>query len=160
MPRDMAVKWPHPRIIRIILQDQISRRISIFTPLHNLHIAAGGGGVICDFAIPFPLAFGEDEEIVPVEMHGVVGADVVADDEADGGVGAEVLDGPLGGVRVGGVSGGGEEEDGAVVVGAEGDVVYMPEIEPCGVGAEGDVEVEGCCGVGESGEGEKGFTDR
>lgn len=37
---------------------------------------------------------------MPVEMHRVVGAEVVADDEADGGVGAEVLDGPLGGVRV------------------------------------------------------------
>lgn len=76
-----------------------------------------------------------------VEMHGVVCGVAVADDEADGGVAAEVVDGPLGGEGVGGVSCGGEEEDWGVEVGAERDVVHVPEVEACGVGAEGDVKV-------------------
>ena len=141
MPRDMAMERPHARIIRIVLQHQIPRRILVFRPLHNLHIAARGGGVIRDFPVPFPLAFGQDEEIVAVEVHRVVCADAVTDDEADGGVAAEVVDGPLWGVGVGGVSRGGEEEDGGVEVGAEGDVVHVPEIEAGGVRAEGNVEV-------------------
>lgn len=132
---------PHARIIRIVLQHQIPRRILIFRPLHNLHIAARGGGVIRDFPVPFPLAFGQDEEIVAVEVHGVVCADAVADDEPDGGVAAKVVDGPLWGEGVGGVSRGGEEEDGGVEVGAEGDVVHVPEIEAGGVRAEGNVEL-------------------
>lgn len=68
-------------------------------------------------------------------------ADAIADDEADGGVAAKIVDGPLGGVGVGGVSRGGEEEDGGVEVGAKGDVVHVPEIDAGGVRAEGNVQI-------------------
>lgn len=46
-----------------------------------------------------------------VQVHGVRGEELVVDDEADGGVGAEVVDGPLG-VRVGEIACVGEGEDG------------------------------------------------
>lgn len=48
------------------------------------------GGV--DWEIPY---LGEHEEVVAVEVHGVVGGEVVFDDDADGGVAAEVVDVPL-----------------------------------------------------------------
>ena len=58
---------------------------------------------------------------MPVEMHGVRGGRVVVYDNADGAVAAEVLDVPFGGEGV--VLLVGLQEDGLVVVCAEGDVV-------------------------------------
>lgn len=58
MPRNMAMKRPHARIIRIILQHKIPRCIRVFRPLNNLHISTRGEGVICYFSIPFSLTFG------------------------------------------------------------------------------------------------------
>lgn len=50
-----------------------------------------------DCAVPETGAFGEDVEVVAVEMHGVGGEwEEVVNDQADGRVGAEIVDVPLG----------------------------------------------------------------
>lgn len=72
---------------------------------------------IRDRAIPLALAFSEDPEIVAVEMHGVREVGVIADDDADGGVFAEIVDVPLGIFRIGSVSELGEKEE-RVAIGA------------------------------------------
>ena len=110
MPRDMAVEGPRARIVRVVLQHEV-RRVRGRAPLDQLHVAALRVARVRDGAVPGPEAFGEDVEVVPVQVHGVRGDEGVVDDEADGGVGAEVVDLP---VRVGGgeVAGDGEGEDG------------------------------------------------
>ena len=76
------------------------------------------------------------------------------DDEAVGGVGAEVVDVPLRGGGVGGVAGFGEEEGGVVVVAAVGAVVHGPFPDGRGVGGDGDGKFLGCGGdAGGDGEG-------
>lgn len=62
-------------------------------------------------AVPGAEALGEYVEVVAVKMHGVKGCKLVVDDEAHGGVGAEVVDRPVG-VRVGEIACVGEGEDG------------------------------------------------
>ena len=119
MPRNMAMQRPHARIIRLVLQHNIpglTRRI--IHGLQQLHIAALRVDLL-DGAVPLAHALGDDPEIVPMKMHGVgdVVAEVVVDDDADGGVCAEVVDVPLGVVGVGGVALVGEGEDGVAVVG-------------------------------------------
>ena len=119
MPRDMAMKRPHTRIIRLVLQDNIPRLTRrIIHGLQQLHIAALRVHLL-DTAVPLADALGDDPEVVPVEMHGVgdVVAEVVVDDDADGGVCAEVVDVPLGVVGVGGVALVGEGEDRVAAVG-------------------------------------------
>ena len=111
MPRDMAMQWPHPRIISIKLQHEIARLIFACSGLYHLRVSSLRiDGVDC--AIPCAYAFGYDPGIVAVEMHGVgdVGY-VVVQYDADGGVGTEVVDIPLGVGWVGCVSLVGEEEE-------------------------------------------------
>ena len=58
--------------------------------------------LVGDDAVPGPLALGEHVEVVAVQMHGVRCYEIVIDYEAHGGVGAEVVDGPV--FRVGEVA--------------------------------------------------------
>ena len=60
-------------------------------------------------AVPFADAFSYHPEVVAVEMHGMRGLDFVVQDDADGGVGAEVVD--VGVDGIGCVSLVGEEEE-------------------------------------------------
>ena len=114
MPRNMAMKRPHARIIRLKLQHDIPRLIRlIIQGLQKLDITTLRIDLL-DGAVPLADALGDDPEIVSVEMHGVgdVVAEVVIDDDADGGVCAEVVDVPFGVVGVGSVAFVGEGEEG------------------------------------------------
>lgn len=72
-----------------------------------------------DAPVPFADAFGYDPEVVAVEVHGVGSAgdvDEVAQDDADGCGGVEVVNVPFWVVGVGGVAEVGEEEEGVAVL--------------------------------------------
>ena len=63
-----------------------------------------------DLTVPDSEALGEHVEIVAVEMHGVGWWEYVVDYKAHGGIGAEVVDQPVG-VGVGEIARVGERED-------------------------------------------------
>jgi len=67
----------------------------------------------------------------------------VIDYDSHGGVGSEIVDVPLGVIWIGVVSDIGEEENRAVVIGTEGDIVDCPEPEIGFILFEVDVEVLG-----------------
>lgn len=154
MPRDMAMKRPHARVIRVVLQDNVPRR-SGRAALHDLHVASLRVLLMGDSPIPGPHALGQNVEVVSVEMHRVGGREFVLHDETDGGVVGEVVDVPLRVVRVGDVALVGEDEERVVVVGAEGDAVHVEEVVARGVGAEGDGDFLRHGRVGGGGEGEE-----
>ena len=119
MPSNMAMQRPHARIIRLELEHDIPRVTGrIIRGLEELDVATLRVDLL-DGAVPLADALGDDPEVVAVEVHGVGGveAEVVVDDDADGGVCAEVVDVPLGVVGVGGVALVGEGEDGVAVLG-------------------------------------------
>lgn len=62
---------------------------------HHLHITALRVLDVYDLSIPSPRALGEDIEVMAVKVEGMSGRRIVIDDEADGGVGAKVVDVPL-----------------------------------------------------------------
>ena len=114
MPRNMAMQRPNPRIIRLKLQHhkpRLPRRI--IHRLQQLHIPPLRVHLL-DVPIPLPDTLGHNPEIVAVEVHGVgdVVAEVVVENDTDGGVCAEVVDVPLGVVGIGGVAFVGEDEEG------------------------------------------------
>lgn len=118
MPSTMTMQRPHPRVVRIELDDGIPWGIIVLRRLHDMGISPrririrqAGQGTFVQVAE----ALGEDEKVVAVEMHGVGGvggADVVVENDADGGVIPEVVDIPFGGIGVGDVSTVGFSEDG------------------------------------------------
>ena len=127
MPRDMAMERPHAGIVHVKLNHDIPGRAAGVGGRQDLHVAALRVVDVGDSPVPGARSRGQDEEVVAVQVHGVGGeGDVVVDDEAHGGVGAEVVDVPLRVVRVGGVALVGEEEDGIVEIGAEGLAVHVP----------------------------------
>jgi hypothetical protein len=73
-------------------------------------------GVDDSAAVPFARARGEDEEIVPMHVHGVDCEAGIHEHDADGSVVAEVVYVPFGGVGIGVVSFVGEKQDRVVVV--------------------------------------------
>ena len=97
MPRDMAMEGPCARVVGVVLQDNVAR-VGGRATLDELRVATLRVLCVRDLSVPAAGAFGEDVEVVAVEVHGVGGDEFVVDDEADGGVGAEVVDGPVGGV--------------------------------------------------------------
>lgn len=129
---------PHAGVVGVDLDDKIAGRVR--RALQELHIAPLRVLRVGDRSVPGAEAFRQDPEVVAVEVHGVRERGAVADDEADGGVGAEVVHVPLGVVGVGGVAEFCEKEDRVVVVAAEGDVVHEEEEVAGGVGGEGDVD--------------------
>lgn len=64
-----------------------------------------------DRAIPLPVPFSEDPEVVAVEVHWVVKGSNARENEADGDGVAVVVDVPFWLIWVRGVAGVGEEED-------------------------------------------------
>ena len=57
MPCDMAMEWPHARVICLILQHDISRGGSR-TTLHELHITTLSILLMSDCAVPGPNTLG------------------------------------------------------------------------------------------------------
>lgn len=109
----MAMERPHPRIIRIQLHHHIPVR------LQQMHVAPHGVIWVDDRgAVPGPCALVQQVHVVAVHVHGMGERRLVVDDDAEAGVGAEVVDVP---VRVEGcVAGVDLFEDWGVVVGSEG----------------------------------------
>ena len=66
---------------------------------------------VLDGAVPGADALGKDVEIVPVEMHGVCGGEVVLKDDPYRGISAEVVDVPLRVIGIGGVALVGKDEE-------------------------------------------------
>lgn len=110
MPRDVAMEGPRAGVVGVVLQDDVGGIVR-GAALQHLRVAALRVLRVRDVAVPFAEALGEHVEVVAVQVHRVRGEKFVVDYEADGGVGAEVVDGPLG-VRVGEVACVGEGEDG------------------------------------------------
>lgn len=123
MPGDVAVERPDARIVRVVLNDHVARAGSTVSVvgcrLQDLHIAPLGIFYVGNGSVPCADAFGEDIEVMAMEMHRVRSGDFVFHNEADAVVGAEVVDIPLGIIGVRGVSQVGEQEDWVVVVGSE-----------------------------------------
>ena len=142
MPCDVAMKRPHPRIHRVVLHDNVALLLQ-YLHIPSLRILR----VHYRRAVPCAHAFGKDVHVVAVQMHRVDGAGGVVDDEADGVVGAGIVDVPFGGVGVAVVASLGEEEYGGVVVGAEGGIVDFPEYVAGFVDELADCEGYCCCWV-------------
>ena len=142
MPRDMAVKGPHPWIVSVKLNHNIRRRLRVDGSGKQLHVAALGIGRVDDVAVPGSIADGQDPHVVAVDVHGVDDArNAVVNDEADGAVGFEVVHVPFG--LVAEVTGVGLVEKGVVVVASEAGAVHVPNEVPTGVLAESDVDLLG-----------------
>lgn len=98
----MAMEGPHPGIVGFELQHQVPG-LGAHTRLDQLRVSPQRILKV-DGAVPVAYAFGQDPEIVPVQMHRVGSAayeELVLEDDADGAVGAEIVDVPLRVVRVG-----------------------------------------------------------
>ena len=108
-----------------------------------------------DASIPGAHAFGQDVEVVPVQVHGMGNWKGVADNDADRGVCTEVVDVPLGVVRVRSVARVGKQENWMIIIGAEGRAVHPPERVVGGVPAEGDIDRFGCSWFGGRWKGEE-----
>ena len=76
-----------------------------------MHVSPLGVLNVLHRSVPLPNAFGEDVEVVAVKVHWVGCGEVVAEDDADGGIGAEVVDVPFGVLGVGEVAFVGEKEN-------------------------------------------------
>ena len=74
MPRDMAMKRPHTRIISIKLYHEIPWLCSC-PGLKELRISSLGIYGVYG-AVPFADAFGYDPEVMAMEMHGVGDGDI------------------------------------------------------------------------------------
>ena len=97
MPRDVAMERPDAWIIGLVLQDNEAWFGEGDGLSEDLYVAALGVLLMGYRAVPETGAFGEDVEVVAVEMHGVGGEwEEVVNDQADGRVGAEIVDVPLG----------------------------------------------------------------
>lgn len=74
MPSTMTMQRPHPRVVRIELDNGIPWGYRVRRWLHDMGISPRririgqvGNGIFVDDAG----ALGKDEKVVPVEMHGV-----------------------------------------------------------------------------------------
>lgn len=110
VPCDMAMERPDSRVICDVLENNIPRCGS-GARLHNLHVATLSVLLVSDLAVPGSDALSQDVEVVPVEMHGVRGWELVLDNDADGAVVPEVVDVPLGIKGVGNVALIGQDKD-------------------------------------------------
>lgn len=115
VPRDVAVEGPRAGVVGVVLQDDVGRVRRVGGALDELGVAALRVLRVGDDAVPGAETLGEHVEVVAVEMHGVGRDEGVVDYEADGGVGVEVVDCPVG--RVGEVAGVGEGQDWVAGVG-------------------------------------------
>jgi hypothetical protein len=96
----MAMERPDTRVVLIELQYHERRNDasgSILRILKHVHVATDSVFRVRNNAIPVPETFGEDVKVVAVEMHGVTADEtIIYEVDADGLVGAEVVDIPEG----------------------------------------------------------------
>lgn len=91
MPCNMAMEWPDARIICVDLPNNMT------SWWQKLYVATLWVIGISDrHTVPASGTLMENEHIVPVEMHWVGCRGRIVDDDADGGVRAEVFDIPFG----------------------------------------------------------------
>ena len=96
MPRNMAMKRPYSRVVCVILKHKIPGHGAIpVRRLHQLHVSSLGVMDVLNGAIPGAGALGEDVEVVAVKVHGMRCGEMIADNDADGGITAEVVHVPL-----------------------------------------------------------------
>jgi hypothetical protein len=108
---DVAVERPGAGVVGFELDDGVAVcRDEKCVPSDRIE------GVDDSAAVPFAGARGEDEEIVPMHVHGVDCEAGVHEHNADGSVVAEVVDVPFGGVGIGVISFVGEKQNRVVVV--------------------------------------------
>ncbi len=142
MPRDVAMERPHARIGAVVLHDDIPIR------LQHLHIPPLRVSTIHNAPVPEAQAFIQHVHVVAVQMHRVGGRRSVFDNQAHRGGIPRIVDVPFRVIGVGGVADVCEEEQGGVVVGAEGDAVDGPEEVAGAVDEVADCQGDGCGGVG------------
>lgn len=95
MPRDMTMERPNPRIVAIVLHDNISIR------LQQLHVPSLRIAAIHNTTIPGADPFVQHVHIMPVHVHGVRYGGGVFDNQTYRGSVARVVDVPFGIVGVG-----------------------------------------------------------
>lgn len=149
VPCDVAMERPHTWVVRDELNDNVARGAG-HGALNQLHITSLGVGLMDNGAVPCAHTFGQNVEIMTVQMHRMRGSALVFDDDSDARVGTKVVDVPLRIVGIRGISPVGEQEDWVVHVPAEGLVVHLPENVAGRVGADGDSNLlrGGWCGRG------------
>lgn len=148
VPRDVAVERPHARVVCLDLEDNV--------PVAAQHLSVPALrvlGIGQRLAVPGPVAFGQNVHVVAVDVHRVDGDVEVVKDDADGPLAAEVVDVVLGRKFWVGLVGG--EEQGGIVVGAEGLVVEEEDVVACGVGFKVKVDDLGDGGIWFRGNGEE-----
>lgn len=142
VPCDVAMEWPHTWVVRDELNDDEARG-ACHRALNQLHITSLGVGLMGNFAVPCANTFSQDVEIVPVHMHWMGGSTLVFDDDSNAGVGAIVVDIPLGVVGIRGIPPIGEQENWVVHVAAEADAVHLPENVASRVSTDSDSDLLG-----------------
>ena len=95
MPRDMAMERPDAGIVLIPLQHDIRRLLDGAATRDLLHIPSLWIAWVGDCSIPCPSASGQDLEVMAVQVHWVVGKELVVDDHANRRSAALVEDVPL-----------------------------------------------------------------
>ena len=158
VPSNVAVKRPDTRVVGVVLNDQVSRddgTVDDARGLQDLHISSLCVLDMSNSTIPLADTFSENVEVVTVKMHRVRGWDLVLHDDANGVVVAEVVDVPLRVVGVRYVAQVCQEQNGVIVVTAEGLAVHLPKYIAAGIGTDGDVDGLSGCGFTGSGEGEE-----
>ena len=140
---------PHARIPPVELKNRVSARLHDLrvSPLRVVRVRDSG-------SVPCSGSFGEDEELLAVQVHGVREGHGVVKNEPDCAVGAEVVGSILGGGGWGrGVGGAREErEERGVEVGVVGGVVHGVDCRAGGVEAYSARDGEdgvGCAGRGD-----------
>lgn len=94
---------PNPRIVRHKLHHKKPRRRRT-TRAQKLHVSSLRIFRIRHAAVPNPAALGEHPEVVSVQMHRMNERGAIVQHDAHGGVGAEVVNVPLGVTGVGDVA--------------------------------------------------------
>ena len=92
---------PHSWVIRIVLNHNVARHRPVrVRRLQQLHISSLRILNVLDGAVPGAGALGKHIKVVAVKMHRMRSREVISNDDAYRGISAEVVDVPLGVVRV------------------------------------------------------------
>ena len=97
MPCNVAVEGPRAWVVGIVLQNNVSR-VRCRATLDQLYVATLGILRMSNDTVPGSCSLSEHIEVMPVKMHGVGGYEFIVDYKAHGGIGAEVVDIPIGGI--------------------------------------------------------------
>lgn len=93
LPDNMAMKWPHSRVVLHIFEDNKP------STLHKLRVSALRVTWICDNTIPLTEAVGQDPEIVTMQMEGMIDGNSILNrivhNEAYRTVSSKIVDAPL-----------------------------------------------------------------